>query len=251
MFLCHLNKEIYSTRPDWDELKSLNDVPFDSTWIILFSKLRQDERYNKILDTIKLQTHIYPKPEYLFGAFVACPASNLKVVILGQDPYFNEEDGVPQAMGLSFSVPNDFSTPSSLLNIYRNMIKFGHLDQMPSNSNLWFWAVQGCLMLNTALTVKLGIKKSHSHLWRWMTDYMIEYISKYFDDIIFVLWGNDAYEKIELIDQDKHHTIISSHPSGLSAHKPFRDYPAFNDLDHFGEINLRLKKLNKTPIMWK
>ena len=106
-------------------------------------------------------------------------------------------------------------------------------------------------MLNTALTVEDGSKKSHTNLWLWFTDYIIEYISTYMNDVIFVLWGGDAYKKISLIDLDKHHTIISSHPSGLSANRPFRTYPSFMDEDHFGKINEILVSTNRTKILWE
>ena len=130
------------------------------------------------------------------------------------------------------------------------MLNNNHIREIPKSGNLWFWAAQGCLMLNTALTVKHDDKESHTGLWKWMTDEIIKYISTYFKDIVFVLWGGYAYKKIELIDQDRHHIIISSHPSGLSAHKPYRTFPAFNNYDHFGEINRILKKVGKEQILW-
>lgn len=182
-------------------------------------------------------------------------ASNLKVVFIGQDPYFNHEEYqgkyVPQAMGLSFSVPDGIAIPSSLNNIYSNMIKYGHIKKAPITGNLWFWAAQGCLMLNSALTVEDNTKESHLKMWEWFTDYIIQYISQYMDNIVFVLWGGYAYKKINMIDLDKHSTIISSHPSGLSAHKPFQNYPAFMNEDHFGKINTYLKKSGKQKIIWE
>jgi uracil-DNA glycosylase len=265
--ICYLDAETYDEAEDWNDFledqNTLDNIPYDLTWVVLFSKLRKRNKYfqitNDLRDEMKKNKHvkIYPKPRYLYSAFLACPATDLKVVFLGQDPYFNSREAVssdvivPEAMGMSFSVPDDVPVPSSLQNIYRNMKEFGHIDKMPNTGNLWFWAVQGCLMLNTALTVKDGQKKSHSGMWKWMTDEIITYISTNFENVIFVLWGGDAYQKINLIDQDKHQTIISSHPSGLSAHKTFRSFPAFNDFDHFGEINRILKKNSKTPILWK
>ena len=140
--------------------------------------------------------------------------------------------------------------PPSLDNIFNNLIKYGHMTEKPENGNLSLWAAQGCLMLNTALTVVDGEKKSHSHLWSWFTDEVISYISKNCDEIIFVIWGADAAKKLELINQDRHHTIISSHPSGLSAHKKMGNYPAFMDHDHFGIINDYLFERNKRTISW-
>jgi uracil-DNA glycosylase len=266
LHICTLNKEKYGKSQSWKDFiedgKTLDDIPYDLTWLALFSKLRKRNKYSGIVQDIKDEIdkdkhlRIYPQPEYLYSAFVACPASELKVVILGQDPYFkserDEENGiwVPQATGMSFSVADNFAVPSSLQNIYRNLKNNGHVKTKPKTGNLWFWAVQGCLMLNTALTVKHDDKRSHTRMWKWMTDEIIQYISDYFEDVIFVLWGGDAYQKINLINQDKHHTIVSSHPSGLSAHKAFRTFPAFNDFDHFGEINRILEQLGKTKILW-
>lgn len=265
--ICFLNKDNYSTSIDWAEFlengNTLNDIPFNTSWIVLFSQLKKRNKFWQITNDLKEELRknkyqkIYPRPNYLFSAFQICPATNLKVVFIGQDPYFKSEYNtdkttlVPQANGMSFSVADGFDIPSSLQNIYRNMIANGHIKEMPQNGNLWFWAAQGCLMLNAALTVKHDDKKSHTGLWKWMTDDIIKYISTYFDNIIFVLWGGDAYKKIELIDQDRHHTIISSHPSGLSAHKQFRTFPAFNDFDHFGEINKILDETGKTKILWE
>lgn len=264
--ICYLNKSSYAKKEDWLDFikagKTLDNIPYHMSWTPLFAKLRKRNKYNKITtdisDELKKNKHqrIYPKPEFVFGSFLICSAADLKVVILGQDPYYKSEHidnnvHVPQATGLAFSVADDFAIPSSLQNIYRNMVHYGHIDEMPDSGNLWFWASQGCLMLNTALTVKHDDKKSHSGMWKWMTDEMIKYISKYFDGIVFVLWGSDAYAKIDLIDQDRHDTIITSHPSSLSAYKSFRKFPAFNDFDHFGEINANLKKIGKAPILWK
>jgi len=130
------------------------------------------------------------------------------------------------------------------------MVKFGVIKKKPKSGNLWLWAVQGCLMLNTILTVEDGKKEAHAKLWEWFTDYVIQYISMYMKNIVFLLWGSYAYKKINLIDQDKHHVIISSHPSGLSANKPFQQYPAFMHQDHFGKTNEFLKNIGKEPIVW-
>lgn len=261
-----LDLETYARRDDWIDFvkseKTLADIPYDLSWFVLFSHLEQNPNYAKIIEKIgeeikeNKHTMICPKPGYLFSAFLMTPAHNTKVVIIGQDPYFNAEycqknkKRVQQAMGLSFSVPHDFNIPSSLCNIYRNLHKFGHLKNMPKTGNLSFWASQGCLMLNAALTVRIGEKKSHTKIWKWMTDEIIRYLSTYFKGLVFVLWGGDAYQKINLIDQDRHHLIISSHPSGLSANKPFRTFPSFMDCDHFGKINEYLKKEGKETIMW-
>lgn len=264
--ISNLDAQTYSKAEDWNtflaDQNTLDNIPYHLSWIALFSHLRKRNKYfqitNDLRDELKKNKHvkIYPKPRYLYSAFLACSADDLKVVFIGQDPYFNSEfsqaakTSLPQAMGMSFSVPDGIQVPSSLRNIFNNLERYGHLKDRPESGNLWFWAYQGCLMLNAALTVIDGQKKSHTGMWKWMTDEIISYISTNFENVIFVLWGKDAYQKINLIDQDRHHTIISSHPSGLSAHNTFRTFPAFNDFDHFGEINRILKKVGKKEIMW-
>lgn len=264
MSVATLTKKQYAKLDRWNDFfnnnNSIYNIPYDPSWIILFSKLRSDPKFDNINNKLKQiinqnnRIKIYPHPSHIFKAFSITPADSVKVVIIGQDPYFNHEvyknRYVPQAMGLSFSVPHDVKIPSSLSNIYLNLLKYRHIKQKPTSGNLWYWAFQGCLMLNAALTVEDGAKKSHTKLWRWFTDYVIEYISTYMNDIIFVLWGSDAYKKISLINLDKHHTIVSSHPSGLSANKPFKTYPAFMDEDHFGKINNILESTNRKKILW-
>lgn len=264
MSVATLTKQQYSDEDRWYDFfesgKTLHTIPYHLTWYVLFSHLFANPKFNKLNNKLKelVQANkhlkIYPFPNYVLKAFMVTPATDLKVVFIGQDPYFNcevhESKYVPQAMGLSFSVPHDIVIPSSLDNIYRNMVKYGHVKEKPLTGNLWYWAAQGCLMLNAALTVEDGSKESHLRLWEWFTDYTIQYISANMNNIVFVLWGGYAFKKIDLIDQDRHHVVVSSHPSGLSANKPFKEYPAFMNKDHFGEINEYLKKYLKTPILW-
>lgn len=261
-----LTSEYYGQEKSWRQFYKTNGsllkCYYHQSWLIMFTKLLNNERFKKIEEKLKSiiendkTVKIYPLPEYVFSAFQITPATNLKVVFIGQDPYFNSEydknldKDVPQAHGLSFSVPKDMTIPSSLSNIYKNLIKFGHFKDKPNDGNLWFWASQGCLMLNTALTVQGSAAGSHMALWEWLTDYVIEYISQYMKNIVFVLWGAHAFKKISLIDLDKHYTIVSSHPSGLSVNKPFRNYPAFAEYDHFGKINEILKKNGQSTIIW-
>lgn len=265
MIISGLNKETYSKCMNWHTFykngKTLYDLTYDLTWTILFTQIKSNPKFKKLNDKLRKlvdknkHVKIYPMPEYVFSAFTITRLSEVKVVFIGQDPYFNCEKYdnyyVPQAMGLSFSVPHEIKIPSSLANIYTNMIKYGHIKDEPKSGNLWHWAYQGCLMLNVSLSVEDAIKKSHTKLWEWLTNHVIQYISDNMKNIIFVMWGSDAYSKINLIDMDKHHIIISSHPSGLSANKPFRNYPAFMDFDHFGEINKILEKLGENKIMWR
>ena len=264
MSVATLTKEEYSKEPTWVDFyndgKHIKDIPFHPEWTIMFAVLFADPKFQRINDKLKeivqknKHIKIFPFPAYTFKAFTITPASEVKVVFIGQDPYFNCEffgtKYVPQAMGLSFSVPDGIAIPSSLDNVYANMIKYGHLKQKPKSGNLWYWATQGCLMLNAALTVEDKTKEAHLNIWEWFTNYVIQYISEYMDNIVFVLWGAYAYKKINLIDLDRHHAIISSHPSGLSANKPFQNYPAFMNEDHFGKINEYLAKKGKGRIMW-
>lgn len=260
-----LTKEKYSNVEKWHDYfesgKDLMDIRYHLTWHVMFCKLMENPKYKRLNDKLKEHVKknknlkIYPFPSHLMASFMITRASDLKVVFIGQDPYFNCDyngtDYVPQAMGLSFSVADGVGIPSSLDNVFKNMKKYGHITEIPKSGNLWFWAAQGCLMLNAALTVEDGTKEAHLKEWEWFTDYVIKYISLNMDDIVFVLWGGYAYKKINMIDLDRHHTIISSHPSGLSANKPFQNYPAFMNEDTFGKINTILKKVGKMQIMWR
>jgi len=251
-----LTKKSYSKKLSWDLDVNIKNLPFDESYHEIFNELYKDKRFTILENNLKKYISsnnselLYPKPNYIFKTFCMTPLEKIKVVFIGQDPYFNNEIYkdriVPQAFGLSFSVPVDFEIPSSLKNIYNNLLKYGHIKKIPDNGCLDFWAFQGCLMLNTSLTVIDGQKNCHQNEWKWFTDKLIEFISNKCKDIVFVLWGGEAYKKIELIDLDKHNVIISSHPSGLSANKEFKSYPAFVNQDHFGMINSYLKE----QIIW-
>lgn len=240
----------------------LNNVHVHETWNEMFTMLFNDKRYTSIIKEelskklgLDKNIEIYPYPELVFNAFKLTSLNKLKVVILGQDPYFDSEThndiDIPQAMGLSFSVPYGMKIPSSLRNIFSNLKKYKHIENIPTHGNLESWAKQGCLLLNTSLTVKKGSKNCHQYIWSWFTDKIISYIAENKDKVIFVLWGSNALEKIDYIDQTKHKMIISSHPSGLSAGKSMKSYPAFNAEDHFGKINQQLKEWNSKEINWE
>ena len=242
----------------WNEMfpneVDLSKIYFHKSWEPLFSQLFSDNKYQRTKESLEKETSkenvkMYPPPELLFNAFALTSLDKVKVVILGQDPYFDKG----QAMGLSFSVPYGKQVPSSLENMYKNLKNFGHINDKPTHGNLEMWAHQGCLMLNTSLTVLHGAdnKNCHQSVWRWFTDKIISYISQNKEKVIFVLWGASALEKANLIDTDKHDLVISSHPSGLSADKPMKSYPSFNSFDHFGQINNILKKWNMQQIVWE
>lgn len=249
----------------YKSLKNWNDVYPDYNVQLSFSSIPQDwahlmknviENNNLYLIESLLKEHlksgkkILPYPSLVFSFFSYTKYDELKVVFLGQDPYFNIENDVPLAMGMSFSVPHGISIPSSLNNIYNNMIKFGHINKFPSHGNLEEIAKQGCLFLNAALTVNHKEPNSHADLWSSFTDSIIKNISKEKDNVIFVLWGAFARNKSILIDKNKHKILITSHPSGMSCNKKLGDEPAFSDFDHFGTINKILKDNGKRPINW-
>lgn len=213
------------------------------------------EKINKYLSYCLNLTNgkvqIFPYPDLVFNALNATPLNKIKIVILGQDPYHDISNTVPQAMGLSFSIPTGISTPSSLQNIYKNLKKFNHIKEIPKHGNLSFWAYQGVLLLNTILTVQKGCPNGHKSKWSKLTDSLIQFISDKTDHVVFMLWGGNAYEKIKLIDQNKHKVIVSSHPSGLSCSTKFKTYNCFRDEDHFGKANEYLKNNGKTEILFE
>lgn len=225
-----------------------------------WSKFFKKYDFRKIEDDLKLLVDkhpdrlILPHPSLVFNAFNQVPFKDIKVVFLGQDPYKNvyKFNGkyVPEATGLSFSIPEFLPIPSSLKNIHKNMLEFGHIYKMPKNGSLLSWSLQGCLMLNSALTLNEGVSNSHKDYWTEFTDSIIKHISNKLSNVVFVLWGAWAAKKQVLIDSKKHYVLISSHPSGFSYATPLGSYPAFKDFDHFGEINKYLVKHKKEPIRW-
>jgi uracil-DNA glycosylase len=264
-----LSKSSYSKVETWKEkfpnnkvVLSNNDL-YHNSWCNVFEKLFNDKRFkNRVEEELSEELKedpnliMHPQPDYVFNAFMLTPLKKLKVVILGQDPYFShdvyKDRNVSQAMGLSFSVPMGVDTPSSLRNIYANLKKNCHIEKIPDHGNLEEWAKQGVLLLNTSLTVRDGTanKNCHQFNWSWFTDEIIRYISEKKKHIVFVLWGAPAFGKKDMIDEGKHELIISSHPSGLSCAKPMKGYPAFNDNDHFGKINKKLEEWGRNKIDW-
>lgn len=183
---------------------------------------------------------IYPPGSLIFNAFDTSPLSSLKVVILGQDPYIKPN----QAMGLSFSVPKGVRTPPSLKNIYKELNTDLGLP-IVHHGDLTAWANQGVFLLNAALTVEAG--KSGSHLkkgWGQFTDAVIRLISEEREHIVFMLWGNFAKAKGELIDPDKHLILKAAHPSPLAG-------GAYFGSKHFSQANAYLEKHGLGAIDWR
>ena len=184
---------------------------------------------------------IYPDKHDIFNALHFTPYKDVKVVILGQDPYH----GPNQAHGLSFSVNPNVSIPPSLLNIYKEL-KADLGCYIPNNGYLKKWADQGVLLLNTALTVRAGQANSHRNIgWENFTDKIISLVNEKEDPVVFILWGNNAIKKKSLITNKKHLIITSVHPSPLSASRGFFGTKPFSKTNKF------LESINKTPIDWQ
>lgn len=183
---------------------------------------------------------IFPPGSQIFRAFDLCPFENVKVVILGQDPYH----GYGQAMGLSFSVPDGVPAPPSLKNIF-NEIETDLGITMSGRPNLEHWAQQGVLLLNAVLTVRAGEAASHSGKgWERFTDAVIRTISDKCEGVVFMLWGNYARSKAPLIDASRHTVLQAAHPSPLAR-------GAFFGCRHFSKANQALLAQGKAPIDWQ
>lgn len=197
----------------------------------LVSFLHQEKAAGKV---------IFPPGNRIFRAFDLTPVDKVKVVIIGQDPYH----GYGQAMGLSFSVPEGVPAPPSLKNIFTEIRT--DLDiSMSGSPDLEPWARQGVLMLNAILTVRSGEPASHSRIgWQEFTDAVIRYISANCEGVVFMLWGNFARSKRELIDTSRHHVLEAAHPSPLAR-------GAFFGCRHFSKANEILASEGKTPINWQ
>lgn len=186
------------------------------------------------------KTTVYPEDKKVFNAFLQTKYSEIKVVILGQDPYINEH----QAHGLCFSVESG-AIPPSLKNIYKE-IKAELGGDIPNNGNLTKWARQGVLLLNSVLTVKSGISNSHKGKgWEKFTHEVIRKIAEKNTPVVFMLWGGNAKKVVENIDLSNHYVLTSAHPSPLSA------FNGFFGNGHFKKCNEFLISQGKTPIDWQ
>ena len=183
---------------------------------------------------------IYPPGGQIFKAFELTPVRDVKVVILGQDPYH----GPGQAHGFSFSVPENMPAPPSLKNIFKE-IETDLGVRMSGYPNLEKWARQGVLLLNAVLTVRSGEAASHSRIgWQEFTDAVIKHISSECEGVVFMLWGNFARTKSELIDHSRHCVLEAAHPSPLAR-------GAFFGCRHFSKANAYLTSMGRNPIDWQ
>lgn len=221
-------------------------MPVDSlplSWHKIFHHEFLQPYFQKLISFIKqekAQYTIFPPTADWFNAFKLCCLNDLKVVIIGQDPYHD----YGQAHGLCFSVQENIKFPPSLRNIFQE-IESDIGISIPPHGNLERWAKQGILLLNTTLTVRAHQAASHKNQgWSIFTDDIIKYISDHKQNIVFLLWGSHAQKKSELIDQSKHHILKSPHPSPLSAHRGF-----FGN-KHFSKTNTYLRSIGQEIINW-
>ncbi len=220
-------------------------VAIEQSWKEQLSEEFEKEYFSKIVTFLKTEKEagktIYPPGKQIFSAFEYTPYANVKVVIIGQDPYHNPG----QAHGLSFSVPDGFPAPPSLMNIFKEIQS--DLDiNLSGKSNLQKWAEQGVLLLNASLTVEANKPMSHSQVgWHLFTDEVIRKISTTKEHVVFLLWGKFAQNKEQLIDGNKHKILKAAHPSPLSA------YNGFFGCGNFRKTNHWLLENGEKPIDWK
>lgn len=214
------------------------------TWKDIIENEQQKPYYEKLKEEIDKRyenSTVFPEKQNIFKAFSLTKLDNLKVVILGQDPYH----GFGQAQGLAFSTPANIKNPPSMQNILKEIQSDLGKKSICEDGDLTPWAKQGVLLLNTILTVEEAKPKSHHNLgWEVFTDNVIKYISDNCKDTIFILWGSPAISKTKLIDRKKHHILTAPHPSPLSS------YRGFFGCKHFSQTNNILKSLNKEAIIW-
>ena len=219
-------------------------VKMEESWKKVLEPEFHKQYFQQIVTFLKVEKAqgktIYPPGPLIFNAFNKTPFSNVKVVLLGQDPYH----GQGQAQGLSFSVPAGVKPPPSLVNIFKELQQDIGMP-IPETGDLTKWAEQGVLLLNAVLTVRPGEPASHAKMgWAEFTNAVIEKISAEKEGVVFLLWGKYAQEKQLLIDETKHFVLKSAHPSPLSAHN------GFFGCKHFSKANEYLKIHSKKPISW-
>lgn len=215
------------------------------TWTDVLAEEKEQPYFIQMMQLIAEKRaegiQIYPPKELVFHAFAVTPFEDVKVVILGQDPYH----GPGQAHGLCFSVEAGIKHPPSLVNIFKELERDIEGFARPLHGDLNAWARQGVLLLNTVLTVEQGQAHSHANIgWETFTDKVIDMINVHKDDVIFLLWGGHAQRKAKQVDIKRHKVLCAPHPSPLSAHR------GFIGCGHFSEVNEHLIASGKHPIQW-
>lgn len=220
------------------------EFKLDKSW----SSLLQSELKSPYMEDLRLfleneyqDKSIFPPEDKIFEAFRLTPFDQVKVVIIGQDPYH----GQGQAQGLCFSVNKDIKIPPSLVNIYKELTGDMNLP-LPTHGSLVQWARQGVLLLNTVLTVEEGKANSHHKKgWEKFTDKVIEVLNEKKENLVFILWGSPAQKKASKVDPKKHKILTSVHPSPLSY------YRGFLGSKPFSQTNKYLEETNQKPINWE
>ena len=221
------------------------EIKIEPSWKDALSPILSEPYMHNLRDTVRNWYEdptktIYPEPKNLFNAFDSCPFEKVSIVILGQDPYH----GADQAHGLCFSVPEGTASPPSLQNIFKE-IKDDVGADPPPHGDLSRWAGQGVFLLNAILTVEARKPTSHHGIgWEEFTDHVIQLLSEKRENLVFMLWGNYAKQKQELINQEKHLILTSPHPSPYSASS------GFFGCKHFSRANDYLKQNGKDLIQW-
>lgn len=216
------------------------------TWHDVIGHEKQQEYFQQTIAFVEKERLagkvIYPPAADVFNAFRFTEFGDVKVVILGQDPYH----GPNQAHGLCFSVLPGVKTPPSLVNIYKELVQDIPGFVTPQHGYLKSWAEQGVLLLNTVLTVEQGMAHSHANTgWETFTDRVIEAVNRQREGVVFLLWGSHAQKKGSMIDRSKHHVLVAPHPSPLSAHR------GFLGCKHFSKTNQLLIEQGKAPVNWQ
>lgn len=222
------------------------DVKIEENWKALLKPEFDADYFEHIVTHIKMEMAtgktIYPPGKFIFNAYDKTSPQNVKVVIIGQDPYH----GAGQAHGLSFSVPDGIKPPPSLVNIFKELKTDLGVIIPPNKGNLTPWAEQGVFLLNASLTVRAGEPNSHSQLgWDRFTNKTIERLSESRENLVFMLWGKFAQQKEVYIDKTKHLVLHAAHPSPFSADK------GFFGCKHFSKANNYLVQHGNTPINWQ
>ena len=219
-------------------------ISFNNNWDDILKDEFDKQYYLELREFLikEYKSHlIYPDKYKIFEALKLTDYEDVKIVILGQDPYH----GFGQAQGLSFSTPKEIKNPPSMMNILKEIKDDLQKDSVCVDGDLTPWAKDGVLLLNTILTVEESLPKSHHNLgWEIFTDNIIKYINDNCQDVIFLLWGSPAISKSKLIDIKKHHILTAPHPSPLSS------YRGFFGCKHFSKTNEILKSLGKKEINW-
>lgn len=226
-------------------MEKVTNVQIEESWKAALSEEFAKPYFSDIKNHLVTEKNagkvIFPPGSLIFNAFNSTPFNEVKVVILGQDPYHRPG----QAHGLSFSVPMGVGIPASLRNIYKELTTDIPGFVSPNHGNLEAWANQGVFLLNAILTVERANAGSHKKIgWQQFTDAVIQTLSEKREGLIFLLWGNFAKAKASLIDSSKHHVLGAVHPSPLAG-------TAFLGNKHFSQANALLKKQGKEEIDWR